>query len=82
MEALTLLIRKFKLGCQCWTIQYHFAAYRYRHEIQGIRISRVTAHSRLFIFELPPKRTELALWCDNVCEWGMWAICARNRDNE
>ena len=48
----------------------------------GLRISRATAHSRLFIFELPPKRTELALWCDNVCEWGMWALCAGKRDNE
>jgi hypothetical protein len=48
----------------------------------GLRISRATAHSRLFIFELPPKRTELALWCDNVCEWGMWALCTGTKDNE
>ena len=50
-----------------------------------LRISKAAAaagaHSRLFIFELPPKRTELGLWCDNVCRWGMWAICAGSRDN-
>jgi hypothetical protein len=48
----------------------------------GVRISRAVAHTRLFIFELPPKRTELGLWCDNVCRWGMWALCAGSRDNE
>ena len=48
----------------------------------GLRISRAATHSRLFIFELPPKRTELALWCDNVCRWGMWALCAGSRENE
>lgn len=46
-------------------------------------ISKTAAvHSRLFIIELPPKRTELGLWCDNVCRWGMWALCAGNRGNE
>jgi hypothetical protein len=44
-----------------------------------LRISREAAtHSRLFIFELPLKRTELGLWCDNVCRWGMWALCAES----
>jgi len=47
-----------------------------------LRISRAAAHSRLFIFELPLKRTELGLWCDNVCRWGMWALCAGSRENE
>ena len=42
----------------------------------GLRISRAAAHSRLFIFELPPKGTEFGLWCDNVSRWGMWALCA------
>ena len=41
----------------------------------GLRISRA-AHSRFFTFELPPKRTELGLWCDNVSRRGMWALCA------
>jgi hypothetical protein len=40
----------------------------------GLRISRA-AHSRIFTFELPPKRTELGLWCDNVSRRGMWALC-------
>ena len=48
----------------------------------GLRISRATAHSRLFICELPPKRTELGLWCDNVCRWGMWTLCVGSKDNE
>ena len=51
-------------------------------ETGGLRISRAAAHSQLFIFEFPPKRTELGLWCDNVCRWGMWALCAGSRDNE
>ena len=45
----------------------------------GLRVSSAATHrsskSRLFIFELPPKITELGLWCDNVCRWGMWALC-------
>ena len=41
----------------------------------GLRISRA-AHSRFFIIELPPKSTEMGLWCDNVSRWGMWALCA------
>ena len=49
----------------------------------GLRISSRTtvARSRLFIFELPSKRTELGLWCDNVCRWGMWALCVESRDS-
>jgi len=40
-----------------------------------LRISKA-AHSRFFTVELPPKRTELELWCDNVSRRGMWALCA------
>ena len=39
-----------------------------------LRISKV-AHSRFFAFELPPKRTELGLWCENVDGQGIWALC-------
>ncbi|KAF8802086.1 hypothetical protein BYT27DRAFT_7173212 [Phlegmacium glaucopus] len=41
----------------------------------GLRISRA-AHSRFFTVELPAKRKELELWCDNVSRRGMWVLCA------
>lgn len=41
----------------------------------GLRISRA-AHSQFFTVELPPQRTELELWCDNVSQRGVWALCA------
>lgn len=42
----------------------------------GLRISRAVAKKRVFIFELPMKRTELEIWCDNASRRGMWELCA------
>ncbi|KAH9480159.1 hypothetical protein JR316_0006756 [Psilocybe cubensis] len=44
----------------------------------GLRISRAVAKKRVFIFELPMKRTELEIWCDNASNRGMWELCADN----
>jgi len=42
----------------------------------GLRISRAAAKIRVFIFELPLKRTELEMWCDNASRRDMWELCA------
>ncbi|KDR82338.1 hypothetical protein GALMADRAFT_237602 [Galerina marginata CBS 339.88] len=49
---------------------------RPRTSAGGLRISRAVAKTRVFIFELPPKRTELEIWCDNASQRGMWELCA------
>ncbi|KAF9561083.1 hypothetical protein CPC08DRAFT_707655 [Agrocybe pediades] len=49
---------------------------RPRASAGGLRISRASAKSRVFIFELPPRRTELEMWCDNASRRDMWELCA------
>jgi len=42
----------------------------------GLRISRAAANKRMFVIEVPKRRTELEIWCDSASRVGMWELCA------
>ena len=42
----------------------------------GLRISRAAANKRMFVVEVPRRRTELEIWCDSASRVGMWELCA------
>ncbi|KIM35871.1 hypothetical protein M413DRAFT_449499 [Hebeloma cylindrosporum] len=42
----------------------------------GQRISRPVANKRMFVIEVPRRRTELEIWCDSASRMGMWELCA------
>lgn len=42
----------------------------------GLRISRAAANKRMFVIEVPRRRTELEIWCDSASRAGMWELCA------